>query len=72
LRNAKSEVSGKHVFVFKTPDCLFERIEKEPEDTCLYRRLFLDYTYGKKKIYTLEEIEKAKVSPSFEMEYNLK
>jgi hypothetical protein len=28
------------------PDGLFERIEKEAEDTCLYRRIFLDYTYG--------------------------
>jgi hypothetical protein len=54
------------------PDGLFERIEKEPEDTCLYRRLFLDYTYSINKIYTSEEIEKARVSPSFEREYNLK
>jgi hypothetical protein len=54
------------------PDGLFERIEKEPEDTCLYKRLFLDYTYGINKIYTPEEIEKAKASPSFEREYNLK
>lgn len=54
------------------PDGLFERIEREPEDTCLYRRLFLDYTYGLDRIYTQEEIEKAKASPSFEREYNLK
>jgi hypothetical protein len=54
------------------PGGLFERIEKEPEDTCLYRRIFLDYTYGIGKIYTAEEIEKAKASPSFEREYNLK
>jgi hypothetical protein len=54
------------------PDGLFERIEKEPEDTCLYKRIFLDYTYGIGKIYTAEEIEKAKASPSFEREYNLK
>jgi hypothetical protein len=54
------------------PDGLFERIEKEAEDTCLYKRLFLDYTYGIGKIYTAEEIEKAKQSPSFELEYNLK
>ena len=54
------------------PDGLFEKIEREPEDTCLYRRLFLDYTYGLDKIYTREEIEKAKRSPSFEREYNLK
>ena len=54
------------------PDGLFERIEREPEDTCLYKRLFLDYTYGLDRIYTREEIEKAKASPSFEREYNLK
>jgi hypothetical protein len=54
------------------PDGLFEKIEREPEDTCLYRRLFLDYTYGLDRIYTREEIEKAKTSPSFEREYNLK
>jgi hypothetical protein len=54
------------------PDGLFERIEKESEETCLYRRLFLDYTYGLGRIYTEEEIAKAKESPSFEREYNLK
>jgi hypothetical protein len=41
------------------PDGLFERIEKEPEDTCLYKRILLDYTYGIGKIYTADEIEKA-------------
>ena len=54
------------------PDGLFEQIEKESEDICLYKRLFLDYTYGIGKIYTQEEIQKAKASPSFEREYNLK
>jgi hypothetical protein len=54
------------------PDGLFERIEKESEDTCLYKRVFLDYTYSIGKIYTADEIEKAKQSPSFEREYNLK
>jgi hypothetical protein len=54
------------------PEGLFERIEKEPESTCLYRRLFLDYTYGLGRIYTEAEIEAAKQSPSFEREYNLK
>jgi hypothetical protein len=54
------------------PDGLFERIEKESEDTCLYKRLFMDYTYGVDKIYTVQEIGKAKQSPSFEREYNLK
>jgi hypothetical protein len=54
------------------PEGLFERIEKEPESTCLYHRLFLDYTYGLGKIYTEQEIQAAKISPSFEREYNLK
>jgi hypothetical protein len=54
------------------PDGLFERIEKEAEGICLYKRIFLDYTYGIGKIYTAEEIDKAKQSPSFEREYNLK
>jgi hypothetical protein len=54
------------------PDGLFEKIEREPENTCLYTRLFLDYTYGIDKIYTREEIALAQQSPSFEREYNLK
>lgn len=54
------------------PEQLFDRIEHEPESTCLYHRLFLDYTYGLGRIYTEEEIAQAKRSPSFEREYNLK
>jgi hypothetical protein len=54
------------------PEGLFESIEKEPAETCLYKRLFLDYTYGVGKIYTEDEINAAKASPSFEREYNLK
>ena len=46
--------------------------EKEPESTSLYRCLFLDYSYGLDRIYTAEEIQAAKASPSFEREYNLK
>lgn len=42
------------------PDGLFERTEREPEETCLYKCLFLDYTYGLDRIYTREEIEKPK------------
>jgi hypothetical protein len=55
-----------------TPEGLFEKIEREPEETCIYKRIFMDYTYGIGKIYTKEEIDKAKQSPSFEREYNLK
>ena len=54
------------------PEGLFERIEKEAESTCLYKRILLDYTYGLGKIYTQDEIVAVKRSPSFEREYNLK
>jgi hypothetical protein len=67
--------SNPYIVMVSTPNApegLFERIEKESEDTCLYKRIFLDYTYGIGKIYTAEEIEKTKQSPSFEREYNLK
>jgi hypothetical protein len=55
----------------KAPDGLFDKIEKEPLDKCLYKKMFLDYTYGLNKIYTAAEIEKAKQSPSFPREYEL-
>jgi hypothetical protein len=67
--------SNPHIVMVSTPnapDGLFEHIEKEPESSCLYKRLFLDYTYGLNRIYTVDEIEQAKRSPSFEREYNLK
>jgi hypothetical protein len=54
------------------PEGLFEKIEKEPEESCLYKRLFLDYTYGLNKIYTQDKIAAEKASPSFAREYHLK
>jgi hypothetical protein len=53
------------------PDGLLNQIEKEPFDTCLYKKFFLDYLWGLGKIYTNEEIEIAKLSPSFPREYQL-
>jgi hypothetical protein len=53
------------------PDGLFAQIEKEPFDTCIYKKIFLDYTYGLNKIYTTEEIEKARMSSSFPREMQL-
>lgn len=54
------------------PGGLYEQIEKEPEGKCLYKRIFLPYTDCIGRIYSEEEIERAKASPSFEREYNLK
>jgi Terminase RNaseH-like domain len=67
--------SDPYIVMISTPNApggLFESIEKEPEEICIYKRVKLDYTVGLGKIYTIEEIEKAKRSPSFEREYNLR
>jgi hypothetical protein len=67
--------SNPWIVMVSTPNAregLFERIEKEPKNTCLYKRLFLDYTYGLSKIYTEDETTAAKASSSFEREYNPK
>ena len=53
------------------PDGLFRKIEQEPFETCIYKKMALDYTYGLGKIYTDEEIANAKLSPSFPREYQL-
>ena len=53
------------------PEGLFDEIEQEPENKCLYKRIFLPYHVGLGKIYTEEEIDKAHQSPQFEREYNL-
>jgi hypothetical protein len=67
--------SDPYIVMVSTPNApggLFENIEKETEEKCLYKRIKLDYTYGINKIYSEEEIKKAMKSPSFEREYNLK
>jgi hypothetical protein len=53
------------------PDGLFNKIENESFESCIYKKVFLDYTYGLGKIYSQEEIEKARRSPSFPREYEL-
>lgn len=66
--------SNPYIIMASTPNAplgLAETIEKEPESACLYHRLQLDYTHGLNKIYTEEEIRKARASPSFQREYNL-
>jgi hypothetical protein len=66
--------SSPYIVMVSTPNApngLMETIEKESEETCIYKRLKLDYTYGLDKIYSRADIAKAKISPSFEREYNL-
>ena len=77
VRHVSERYIGKsdpYIVMVSTPNApggLFYNIENEPEDTCLYKRLKLDWTVGLHKIYTEEEIENAKHSPSFDREYGL-
>ncbi len=66
--------SNPYIVMVSTPNApngLFDKIEHEPEASCIYKRLKLDYTYGLNRFYTKEEIDKAKKSPSFGREYDL-
>ena len=78
VRHVSERYIGKsdpYIVMVSTPNApggLFESIEKESEETCIYKRLKMDYTYGLDKIYTKQEIDKARQSPSFEREYDLK
>jgi hypothetical protein len=77
VRHVSERYIGKsdpYIVMVSTPNApggLFYEIEQEPEDSCLYKRLKLDYHYGLDKIYTKEEIDNAKHSPSFDREYGL-
>ena len=66
--------SDPYIVMVSTPNApggLFYNIEAEPEETCVYKRLKMDYHYGLGRIYTQEEIDKAKQSPGFDREYGL-
>jgi len=60
-----------HILLVSTPNLpggLFEEMETEKDS--MYNRMILLYDRGENKIYTPEGIAKAKLSPSFEREYN--
>jgi hypothetical protein len=44
------------------PSGLFEQLENESPEQCLYHHMFLDYRLGLGKIYSIHDIEKAKQS----------
>ena len=77
VRHVSERYIGKsdpYIVMVSTPDKpggLFYNIENEPEETCLYKRLKMDWTVGLHKIYSEEEIEKVKHSPGFDREYGL-
>ena len=77
VRHVSERYIGKsdpYIVIVSTPNNpggLFYQIEQEPEDTCIYKRLKMDYNYGHGKIYTREEIDNARKSPGFGREYEL-
>jgi len=64
---AKSDPYIVFVSTPNNPGGLFETMEKE--NVSIYNRIKLDYTYGLGKIYSEEEIQEQKRSPSFKQEY---
>jgi hypothetical protein len=64
--------NGKTIMVStpNTPGGFFEKIEKDRNSK--YAKLKLDYTYGLGTIYGRAFIEKKRLEPAFEREYNLK
>lgn len=62
-----------YICMVSTPNLplgLFDTMEREEKS--IYVRKFLDYTVGEGKVFTEQDIAKAKQSPSFEREMNLK
>ena len=53
----------------KEPDGLMQRIEKQPDATCNYKKLFILVDKLRGYIYTDEDIEMASISPSYAREY---
>jgi hypothetical protein len=51
---------------------LMDEIRKESDESCQYKRLFMDYTVTLDKLYSIDEINNARrTSPAFEREFNL-
>lgn len=64
--------SNPYIILTSTPNrpgSLFDTIEREKEDECILKLVKLPYEYGLGKIYTKEEIDKQRQSPSFKREY---
>ncbi len=65
--------SDPHIIIFSTPylpnGMFYNLMQEEPSN---YHKIYLPYTKGVGKIYSNEDIAKAKKTKSFEMEYNLR
>ncbi len=67
--------SNPYLIAVTTPNAplqLADKINRESESQCIYKRLRLDYTYGVNTIYSNEDLMQARKSPSWDREYCLK
>ena len=67
--------SDPYLIVVSTPNKpgdMLHMISEQPEEKCIYRRIYLPYTVGIGNIFSQKDIEIVKRSTSFEREYNLK
>jgi len=67
--------SDPYLIVVSTPNKpgdMLHMISEQPEDRCIYHRVYLPYTVGIGNIFSQKDIEIVKRSTSFEREYNLK
>ena len=67
--------SDPYLIVVSTPNKpgdMLHTISEQPEEKCIYHRIYLPYTVGIGNIFSEKDIEIVKRSTSFEREYNLK
>lgn len=67
--------SDPYLIVVSTPNKpgdMLHMVSEQPEDKCIYYRIYLPYTVGVGNIFNQKDIEIAMRSTSFEREYNLK
>jgi len=67
--------SNSYLLVVSTPNKIndaMDRLLKEDINKSIWKRVYLDYTYGLGKIFTQEEIDKVKGNRSFEREFCLR
>jgi hypothetical protein len=66
--------SNPYIVLVSTPNApgqLCDKINRESEEECIYKRLRLDYKYGENSIYSMEDLDQARLSPSWKREYCL-
>jgi hypothetical protein len=65
--------SNPFIVMVSTPNApggLFQKVEQEPFESCIYKKIFLDYIWGVGKIYSEEEIRMPRYPHHFQGNIN--